>query len=221
MDGTTAFGAQRDDPMTGRADRDPIDELRDADPQRAQSVSTASLARIRARVDREINMEERRTRSDPPRWRAWAAAGAVAAGVLVLAFLAWPRASAPPVAVASPSPVARPSPSGLPQIGLCVEAYSLETLANRTIAFDGTVESMSGDDVTFTIHTPYRGVSGANVTLTAQGMNGTSIIAVDGALFEVGKRYLVSGDERFAWGCGFSQPYDPAVAEDWARTLTR
>lgn len=206
--------------MTGRMDSDPIDELRDADPERAQSASTASLARIRARVDREIAMEERKARADPPRWRGWAAAGAVAAGVLLLAFLVWPRASAPPVAVASPSAVARPSPTGLPQIGMCVETYSLETLAKRTIAFDGTVDSVTGDEVSFTVLTGYRGVSGASVTLTAPGMNGTSIVSVDGALFEVGGRYLVSGDDNFAWGCGFSQPYDAAVAEDWARTLT-
>jgi hypothetical protein len=207
--------------MTGRMDRDPIDQLRDADPERAQPTSTASLARIRARVDREIAMEERKARADPPRWRGWAAAGAVAVGVVALAFLVSPRASAPPIAAASPSAVPRPSPTGLPQIGMCVETYSLETLANRTIAFDGTVDSVTGDEVSFTVHTAYRGVSGPSVTLTAQGMNGTSIVSIDGALFEVGERYLVSGDDRFAWGCGFSQPHDAAVAEEWARTLTR
>lgn len=205
--------------MTGRVDRDPIDELRDADPQRTQSVSTASLARIRARVDREITMEERKPRADPWRWRGWALAGAVAVGVLALAFLAWPRTTPPPIAVASPSTAPQPSPSGLPQIGLCVEAYSLETLAHRTIAFDGTVDSMSGDEVTFTVHTPYRGVLGPSVTMTAQGMNGNAIVSVDGALFEVGKRYLVAGEDHIAWGCGFSQPYESAVAEDWARTF--
>jgi hypothetical protein len=205
--------------MTGRIDRDPIDELRDADPQRTQSVSTARLARIRARVYREINVEEPQTRSDPPSWRRWAAAGAVAAGVLVLALVAWPRASAPPVAVASPSPAARPSPSTAPQIGLCVEAYSLETLPRRTIAFDGTVTSKSGDEVTFAVNSAYRGVAGPSITLTAQGMSGTSITSVGGPTLEVGGRYLVAGEDQFAWDCGFTQPFDEGVAADWARTF--
>lgn len=207
--------------MTGRTERDPIDQLQDADPQRTQSVSMASLARIRARVDQEIIMQERTTRSDPPGWRRWTAAGAVAVGVLVLAFLAWPQSSAPQLAAASPSSAPRPSPSAAPQMGLCVEAYSLENLARRTIAFDGTVSSISGDEVTFAVNSAYRGVTGSSITLTAQGMGGTSIVSVDSPAFEVGGRYLVSGEEHFAWGCGFTQPYDPGLADDWARALAR
>ena len=213
--------------MTGRTERDPIEQLREADPNPAGSVSTANLARIRARVDREITMEVERSRASPASWRGWAAAGALLGGlVLVLAFVAWPRATAPAVGDATPTPgasptQAQPSPSGGPQMGVCVESYSLETLANRSVALDGTVTAIDGDDVTFSINRAFRGVAGDTVELTAQGMTGTSISSGDGASFEVGQRYLVAGEDRLAWGCGFSQPFDSAVAQDWARTFAR
>ena len=42
----------------------------------------------------------------------------------------------------------------------CVEQYTLATLAHRDAAFDGTVESVDGDSVTFTVNHWYRGVQG-------------------------------------------------------------
>lgn len=108
-----------------------------------------------------------------------------------------------------------PSP-GAPQVGLCVELYSLQTLAHRTIAFDGTVTAINGDNVEFHVNRAFRGVNGTSVALTGQGMTGGAIVSVDGPDLKVGGRYLVAGEDHFAWGCGFTQPYDAALASQWA-----
>jgi hypothetical protein len=105
--------------------------------------------------------------------------------------------------------------------GRCVETYTLATLANRSWAFDGTVTSISGDSVTFKVNQRFRGAGADAVTLTATGMTGTSITSAGGPSLVVGGRYLVAGEENFAWACGFTQPYDPAVAAQWAEALRR
>jgi hypothetical protein len=103
-------------------------------------------------------------------------------------------------------------------IGACVEPYSLDALRRRAFAFDGTVTAIRGDEVTFSVRTRYRGPAIADPTLVATGMTGTSITPGGGPTLTVGERYLVAGD-RFVWGCGYTQPYDPAVAADWATAL--
>jgi len=34
-----------------------------------------------------------------------------------------------------------------------------------------------------------------------------------------GTRQLVAGDGGFAWGCGFTQPYDADLADQWNEEL--
>jgi hypothetical protein len=92
-------------------------------------------------------------------------------------------------------------------------------LRHRTVAFDGTVLSVAGDEVTFQVHTWYRGGGGERITLTATGMTGTTITSAGGPSLTDGSRYLVAGEDHFAWPCGYTQPYDPAVAGSWAATL--
>jgi hypothetical protein len=98
-----------------------------------------------------------------------------------------------------------------------VELYSLETLANRAFAFDGTVEAIEGTLVTFRVNEWYRGGEGDTVTLDGGTLLG--ITAGSDTALEPGGRYLVAGDETFAWGCGFTQPYDAEVAGEWAEAL--
>lgn len=59
----------------------------------------------------------------------------------------------------------------------------------------------------------------SEVTLTATGMTGTSVTSAGGPSLAAGERYLVAGDAEFAWACGFTQPYDAAVAAQWAEAL--
>jgi len=112
-----------------------------------------------------------------------------------------------------------PPASGGPVSASCVELYSLPTLAKRSWAFDGTVSAISGDQATFTVNTWFRGGSSNSVSLTATGMTGASITSAGGPTLVVGQRFLVAGEETFAWPCGFTQPYDAAVAAQWADAL--
>lgn len=103
--------------------------------------------------------------------------------------------------------------------GSCVELYDLTTLDRRETAFDGTVVAVDGDRATFTVNQWFRGGSGTSVTLAGasglQGINSTQ----PGASLTPGARLLVAGDGGFAWWCGFTQPYDAAVAQEWMATL--
>jgi hypothetical protein len=100
-----------------------------------------------------------------------------------------------------------------------VELYDTTTLATRDVAFDGTVTAVNGDSITFTVNRAFRGVDGSTVTLQgATGLSGLTS-AGDGMSVEPGTRLLVAGDGGFAWSCGFTQPYDAAVAAQWAATF--
>ena len=129
-------------------------------------------------------------------------------------------------------PVAQESPSaGEPEgdtasstsTASCVEQYSLETLAKRDYAFDGTVKSIEPatddgpDKINFTVRTWYRGDDGLEVTRRAYGFG--AVTSAGGEQHKVGDRLLVAGDEDFVWECGFTQSYDAKVAQDWARTF--
>lgn len=106
-----------------------------------------------------------------------------------------------------------------PGIGSCVEQYSIETLAHRDFALDGTVSAISGDQVTLTVNDTYAGSMFGTVTLNAAGMTGGTVTSAGGPTFQPGQRYLVSGDDAFAWSCGFTQAYDEGLAADWAEAL--
>jgi hypothetical protein len=189
---------------------DPLDELRRANPAEPDQLSSASLARVRARVQ-EATMTD--IEPEPPRRRSlrrvgvFALGGAAAAAVVAIALLLGPG-----------SPGVAPGPSTGPGVAQCVETYSLETLRNRGFAFDGNVTAVDGDEVTFAVNNAYRGPAG-EVTLTAMGMTGTAITSAGGPNLAVGSRYLVAGDDHFVWACGFTQDYNPAVAAAWADAL--
>jgi hypothetical protein len=102
--------------------------------------------------------------------------------------------------------------------GSCVEMYSLETLAKRDYAFDGTITSIKsgaadeGDTITFDVEEWFHGGEGATAERRGSGGGMTS---AGGEARSEGDRLLVAGDDDFAWDCGFTQPYDASVAADW------
>ena len=105
-------------------------------------------------------------------------------------------------------------------VGSCVESYSLSSLSNRELAFDGTVSAISGNEVTFTVNVWYKGGTESTVTLDGNGMVGGAITSAGGPNLNIGERYLVAGDGGFVWSCGFTQPYDPGLAQQWSDTLS-
>lgn len=190
--------------MTGPNGTDPLDELRRADPVRSNPVPSEGKARLWANIQEAI-MEDKDPSPRP--YRAWGAGLAAAAAVGVVAFvLLLNRGGAPGGGPGS-------------GIGSCVATYSLSTLAARDFAFDGTVAAIDGDRVTFRVGQAFKGDLGGEVTLTATGMTGTSVTSAGGPTLAVGGRFLVAGDDTFAWACGFTQPYDAGVAADWAAAL--
>ena len=195
--------------MNEHFESDPLDALRAADPVDPDRLPLASLARIRARVSEDANATSNDRRSTP--WSArLVRLGAVAVGALVIVLV---------LSGGGKSPGLVPGASTTPGMAFCVEQYDISTLVNRSFAFDGTVAATSDDRVTFTVHRAYRGAAGGSITLDAPGMTGTAITSSGGPQLVVGARYLVAGDDHFVWGCGFTLPFDEAVAESWAAAL--
>lgn len=195
--------------MNGHVGPDPLDELRAADPVHPDRLPSASLARIRARVGEEVMTSATPTRS----WRGRSlglAAGVVALSALALALAFGGRGLVPG---------SEPGGSLGPGSASCVEPYSPTAIARRAFAFDGTVQAIDGERVTFAVGTAWRGAVGTTITLDAPGMTGPPLTSAGGPSLVVGGRYLVAGDDRFAWACGYTQPYDPAIAEEWAAAL--
>ena len=58
--------------------------------------------------------------------------------------------------------------------GICL-AYSVEELANRDFAFDGTLTALDGDQATFTVNESFIGDESGSVTLTAPDFSQTSL----------------------------------------------
>jgi hypothetical protein len=192
--------------MSTQAPRDPIDELRRANPVESSELPASSRSRIWNRIE-EVRMAED-TKTGIPRW-AVALSGVA---VVVVAVAAIQLSGSP---TASPQPTNDGGGGGA--IGMCMQ-FSTEELQARDFAFDGTVTALNGDQATFAINGAFWGVEDTSITLTAgPGMTSEEGIALDGGpLLVVGDRYLVSGDDVFAWACGFSMAYDAAAAAEWA-----
>lgn len=128
----------------------------------------------------------------------------------------------PPATSQEPGPAQDAnSPGGSSVAASCVETYSLETLAERDYAFDGTIESIEpgpdgSDAAVFDVEEWFKGGEGA--TATRRG-SFSSLTSAGGEDRNVGDRLLVAGDDDFAWDCGFTQPYDAEVAADWSGIL--
>ena len=186
---------------------DHLDALRAANPVE-EGLPSASLARVRARVLEESIAASRADHPPQGLRVARPLVFAVIGGVIGLLLVA--------VLGGSPGQPPTPTSSAGPIVGLCVEAYSIDTLRNRDFAFDGTVASIESDEVTFLVNEAFRGAGAERLTLMAPGMTGTTITSSSGTALTVGQRYLVAGDDQFVWACGFTQPYDADVAADWA-----
>jgi hypothetical protein len=197
--------------MDGSRSVDPLEELRRANPAAVDDLPSASLARVRASVMGEVQQENTDGLPVPRRLSrrpVGVALAALAAAVVVAVGLLQAGGGG-----------SFPTPTDGPQIGLCVEAYSLDALRNRTFAFDGTVVALDGDTATFEVGEAFRGVAVGEVTLTATGMTGGAISPGGAISLVPGARYLAAGDGSFAWGCGFTQPYDSSIAAQWAEAL--
>ena len=201
---------------------DDLERLARADPVDPASLPSANDRRARALFEEITMTEPSHSTATRPRRTIWIA-GAAAALILIVATTVALRArddSATPGTNTEDVASGAISPGGA-KIGSCVEVYDSTTLAKRQVAFDGTVTSVAGDSATFDVNTAYKGVTGSAITLNgASGLSGLTS-AGSGTTLEPGTRLLVAGDGGFAWSCGFTQPYDPAVAREWDNVFGR
>ena len=144
-----------------------------------------------------------------------------------------PPPSATPVAVtATPEPQSRVT---LTFIASCVVLFSPATLRDRAFAFDGTVGSMETRVdprlptersqsqelpwVTFKVNQWFKGGKSSGIEIWVDPHSPEGVWPL-----EPGDRLLVAGEYRWgqppedplAWGCGFTQPYTPEAAAQWA-----
>lgn len=189
-------------------DEELMEELTMANPVDHADVDEAKAEALFERITNEP------ARGD--RHRLWLGRPALAGAALAVAVLAiggiWIATKGGGQAS---TPDGGTGPGG--SLGLCVEQYDLETLQNREFAFDGTVDGIDGTMVTFRVNQWFRGGEGDSVTL-----DGGTLLAItpdSDTTLQPGGRYLVAGDETFAWGCGFTREYDSTTAQEWASTL--
>lgn len=130
-----------------------------------------------------------------------------------------------------------PAAAAADVLASCVEVYSPAAVARKGFAFDGTVIEIGpartnrpgGEldlaSVTFRVHTWFRGGSDETVTVDMDSPGVVTTAAPAVPSYEVGTRLLVSGtprwggaplDDPIAWSCGFTRPYDPRTAAEWA-----
>lgn len=200
--------------MSQNRTRDPIDELRAANPLRDDQLPPNSRDRLWSRIQ-EARMSDNLPQADPGQTRIarWTivASGATLVAVMVAALTIGGTATPPPQ-------TGNEGTGGGGGTAICL-AFSIEELQARDFAFDGTVTAINGTQATFTVNDGFWGVEdGASITLGAELMVGEpEIVALDGGpLLVVGDRYLVSGDETYAWSCGYTLVYDEASAATWA-----
>jgi hypothetical protein len=204
-------------------EHDELDRLRAADPVDPASLPLPEDPTARALFERIVMTDtELRPPAAPerrPTLRWAAAAAAVAVAVAGGAFALTAGGDDDGARVATPTTVTTQvpiNPGGTVQS--CITTYDRTTLAEREYAFDGTVDAVDvdADSVTFTVNRWFHGGEGSSITLQGAGTI-AGVTSADASLpLEPGTHLLVAGDGGFAWSCGFTQPYDDAVASDWA-----
>lgn len=205
-----------------RFEGDPIEALRRADPLdplQVPSDTTGNHARslFQEVTEMESTRQETPTRAPRPLMQRLALGVGAAVVVAAIGGVSWAvlRDSAPENIVGG-------EPIGGGAMSICLQ-YSDETLAEQTVAFDGTLISAedNGAAAVFEVHRWFKGGEGDTVTLSAEGLmagEGNSIALV-GAELEVGQRYLVSGTDGYVWACGYTLTYDTALAQHWAEVF--
>ncbi|MFK4090897.1 hypothetical protein ACI2LF_42725 [Kribbella sp. NPDC020789] len=170
-----------------------------------------------------------------------AAATATAAVIAVLALQQPDNPTAAPATTPSVSTTTYPpsKPIGDPHVSnSCVHEYAPKWLAERPVAFDGTVLSATpapgtmGWNVTFQVNEWFRPSTGQQrFTMLMWVGPGHQVQASDMQGYEVGDRLLTTGGARVRggdpmdWpvvnGCGFTRTYDVPTAATWRKVFRK
>jgi len=149
-----------------------------------------------------------------PAWKRWpVAAGAFAAvGALAVAAVILVSGGGNGDGNTAANPDTDPTMGPDVSLGSCI-GYTVEELQLREFAFAGTATEVGDGVITFEVDEVYNGNPGETITL--EGDTSLMNSMYTDFQFEVGEQYLVSGEDIFAWGCGFTRPYTEELAAEW------
>lgn len=167
---------------------------------------------------------DRATRRNPLLWVAVAAAVVVIAGISFAATRGGDDVQPPQAQETTsqePTPTEEPVEPGSTTALVAPESLNakcmmpnVSVLQANSLAFDGTVSTIEGDQVTLEPTEWFKGTPTETVTVTAPSeMLQELLVAVD---FQVGERYLVTAFEDTVTLCGFSAAYDEELAQLYA-----
>jgi len=191
------------------------DRLRAADP--AASLSPADPERVARLLEdvmsTELTTENRATGTrdrGPLTWLVAAAAVLIIAGVGLFGVLNHgDDPTAPPTAADDKTVTELTAPSAAAYAAKCM-VPNAGTLAQQTVAFEGTATAIADDMVTLTVDHWYAGDPTDLVRVQAPPADLAELIgAVD---FERGGRYLVSATDGRITVCGMSAPWSADLA---------
>jgi hypothetical protein len=194
---------------------DPASDLPPADPSRVARLLEGAMAHDLQTESRATGTHNR----SPLTWLVAAAAAVIIVGVGIFAVVngtGGPDQPSGPVAGSDPT-AGEPSVTELSAPG--AEAYTsrcappnARLLSTAAIAFEGTVESISGSRVTITPTHWYAGDPTDVVTVEAPSADMQKLLMA--VRFEDGGRYLVAADsEGNLLVCGYSARYSSSLAD--------
>lgn len=206
------FGS--DDELLARLQAaDPATSLPSADPSRVARLLEETMSNTTDNEgDTDGLTESRETgthRRSPLTWLVAAAAVLLIAGVGAFGLLSHDAGSDKvPAATDKPTVTRLAAPAGAAS-GMCI-VPNARILGAQTLAFEGTVQEITGDMVTLV---PSRFYVGDVTDLVEVEAPKSDLLALVGAVkFEVGGRYLVSASDGRVTVCGFSAPYSADLA---------
>lgn len=203
---------------------DPASRLTPAAPERVAGLLEGAML-DQASSGRTTDARPDATgRRRPLAWVAAAAAVVVIAGASFAGLRGDDDAQAPtagPSAGQEPGPPAAEEPAADPGSMTALVAAAdanakcmvpnVQVLRANSLAFDGTVTAIEGDQVTLEPTAWFKGTPTETVTVTAPSkMLQELLVAVD---FQVGERYLVTAFRDTVTLCGFTAAYDEALAQ--------
>jgi len=177
--------------------------LRDADPARRQPDADSAWIDALAQSTMEAPMSTPEPAAGGR--RTWILTAAAAVVVAALGFGGWRAIDS---SDDRSDEVARektsitltvPKPDAM---AMCMQ-LTPETVGQMTMAFDGTVAAISGDEVTLDVTKWYVGGDADQVKLTQVSTD--TMLALEGGIqLEQGQRYLVTAHDGTVNGCGFT-----------------
>jgi hypothetical protein len=188
---------------------DPAASLPPADPDRVARLLEDVMSTELTTENRETGTHDR----SPLTWLVAAAAAVIIAGVGLFAVLhlnddsGTPSASTP--AATEPTVTHLSAPDAAAYAAKCM-VPNPEVVGEQTVAFDGTVTSITGDVVTLSPTTWYAGDPTDTVEVQAPSADMQRLLSA--VSFEQGGRYLVSATGGRVTLCGFSAAYSDDLA---------